>query len=113
MTTQQLLDKKSINTSYTLFLPMVILREEMKIGPKGQVVIPKAIRKIKGFVPGSKVVFEFKDNKVVIRKSRSDEVLNVFREIARSGPSVRIDPNKAYDEMMEERMKKVMKHVRR
>jgi len=32
-----------------------MLKEEMKIGPKGQVVIPKAFRKSLGLHPGNKV----------------------------------------------------------
>lgn len=34
-----------------------MLEEEMTVGPKGQVVIPKAMRKALKIHPGSKVIF--------------------------------------------------------
>jgi len=40
------------------------------IGPKGQVVIPKIVRKHLGIEPGSEVIFEVKDNEIVIKPSR-------------------------------------------
>ena len=95
---------------------MVILREEMKIGPKGQVVIPRAIRKIKGFVPGSKVVFELEGDLLILtpaRKLTSEEILKVFSETAKSGRPMKFDADKNYDEMMEDRLGWIVTDVRR
>ena len=40
------------------------------LGPKGQVVIPKDVRKHLGVEPGSEVIFEVKENEVVMKPSR-------------------------------------------
>jgi AbrB family looped-hinge helix DNA binding protein len=41
----------------------------MKITTKGQVTIPLAIREKMGMHPDSEVVFEVRDNQVILRKS--------------------------------------------
>lgn len=46
-----------------------------RIGPKGQVVIPKDIRDVLGVEPGSEVVFEVKDEGAIVRPSRSPSQL--------------------------------------
>jgi AbrB family looped-hinge helix DNA binding protein len=60
-----------------------MLREEMKIGPKGQVVIPKAFRKSLGLHAGNKVIFTLTEEGLLLEKPREDAVV-VFEEIARS-----------------------------
>ena len=40
------------------------------IGPKGQVVIPKDVREYLGVEPGSEVVFQVREDEVVMRPSR-------------------------------------------
>jgi AbrB family looped-hinge helix DNA binding protein len=78
-----------------------MLREEMKIGPKGQVVIPKAFRKCLGLQPGNKVIFKLTGEGLLLEKPRADAVA-VFKEIATSGKSVRVKPHE-YVEQLEER----------
>lgn len=41
----------------------------VKVGEKGQVVIPKAIREAAGLHPGDSVDVEFRDGKVVLARS--------------------------------------------
>jgi len=41
------------------------------IGPKGQVVIPKDVREHLGVEPGSEVIFEVRENEVVMKPSRA------------------------------------------
>lgn len=48
---------------------MMILKRT--IGPKGQVVIPKDLRRHLGVEPGSEVLFEVRDKEVVMRPSRT------------------------------------------
>lgn len=60
---------------------MIIKRE---LGEKGQVVIPKDIRHLLGLKKGAKIVFEVKDNEVLIRQEKDvDEFLKEFFTIAR------------------------------
>jgi AbrB family looped-hinge helix DNA binding protein len=80
-----------------------MIKEEMKVGPKGQVVIPRVFRKALGLTPGSKVVFELRENGVLLRRPLTDAV-KVFEEVALAGKSVRIKPHE-YVEELEERFK--------
>ena len=74
----------------------------MKIGPKGQVVIPQNMRKALKIGPGSKVIFRLNNNKLILEKPNFDAVA-VFEKIAKNGPSIiKIDPH-AYEEELEER----------
>ena len=57
---------------------MIIERE---VGEKGQVVIPKDIRKFLGLNKGSKVVFEFKDKEIVLKSKDPVEFLEDFLNI--------------------------------
>jgi AbrB family looped-hinge helix DNA binding protein len=60
-----------------------MIREEMKVGPKGQAVIPKVFRKYLGIDPGSNVVVALQGDK--------------------------IHPRYGYDKVMKRRMEKVFK----
>jgi antitoxin PrlF len=64
-----------------------------KLGPKGQVVIPKAIRDRLGLRPGDRVVVEQSDEEVRIRKAVADPaqrraILASLRGALASGPSL-------------------------
>jgi len=49
---------------------MRMLRLKRRLGPKGQVVIPKKIRDVIGIRPGSEVVFEVRGDEVVVKPLR-------------------------------------------
>ncbi len=79
----------------------------MKVGPKGQVVIPRAIRKALKIEPGMKVQITLEDNKAVLEKPAFDAVA-VFRRVANEIHDNReIDPH-AYEEELEERFKRAL-----
>jgi len=78
-----------------------MLKEEMKIGPKGQVVIPKAFRKSLGLHPGNKVIFTLTEDGLLLEKPRED-VTAIFKEIANSGKTVKVKPHE-YVEQLEKR----------
>ena len=83
---------------------------ERKVGSKGQVTIPIAMRKALKISPGSKVIFKLDNDKLTVEKLNFDAVA-VFRRIAKSGKSVsnkEIDPHAAYDEELEERYKRTI-----
>jgi len=89
-----------------------MIKEEMKIGPKGQVVIPKVFRKTMGLHPGSTVIFELEGNKLLIEKPLI-EADKIFEKIANSGKSVKkIHPHEAYEEELEHRWKRIEKHLK-
>lgn len=80
----------------------------MKVGPKGQVVIPRAIRKALKITPGSKVQITLEDNKAILEKPAFDAVA-VFKRVAQSGKSVSyIDPHAAYEEELKERTRRAL-----
>jgi len=71
----------------------------MKVGPKGQVVIPQPLRKTLGIHAGSKIVFKLEAGKLVLEKPTFDSVA-VFETIAKKGRSVKkIDPHAYEDEL--------------
>jgi AbrB family looped-hinge helix DNA binding protein len=76
--------------------------ETRKIGPKGQVVIPKDIRDQLGIMPGERVAIELRDNKVVIQRKRDDTAAMMKQYAAQAG-EVTIDSDKDYAAMMDER----------
>lgn len=78
-----------------------MIEEEMKVGPKGQVVIPRAMRKALKINPGCKVKFKLEDEHLIVEKPSTDSV-NIFTEIAKKGPSVKVDPH-AYEQELESR----------
>lgn len=79
---------------------------KMKVGPKGQVVIPKALREEKKIFPGDVVVFDSLNEGILIEKPKRDVVAD-FEKIAKSGkPITVLDSDKNYDEMMRQRLGK-------
>ena len=77
----------------------------MKVGPKGQVVVPQELRVRTNMVPGSMVLV--KERKGVILLQKAEKTEEIFERIANSGPSLDMktfDPHKAYEESMRSRM---------
>jgi len=79
-----------------------MIQEEMKIGPKGQVVIPKAMRKALKISPGSKVVVKLVEEQVIIEKP-SLSTVSVFEEISKGGPSIAFIEPHLYEKELEKR----------
>ena len=86
---------------------MVILKMKMKIGPKGQVVIPKEMRDEKKIFPGDEVLIELSNEGILIEKPTKDVIAD-FERIAKSGKSInKVDSDKDYAEMMKQRWNKL------
>jgi AbrB family looped-hinge helix DNA binding protein len=56
-----------------------------KVGPKGQVVLPKAMRERHGIQPGDEVVFDDNDEAIVVRRAPSkaevlDDLVGMLRD---------------------------------
>ena len=56
---------------------------ERKVGPKGQVVIPKEIRRITGISPNSKVLISVEDKSVIIKTESREPVWQFMRKFAK------------------------------
>ena len=81
----------------------MFVEEEMKVGPKGQVVIPRIFRSALKISPGSKVVVRLENNRVILEKKKILDAAAEFERIAKSGRSVnRIFPH-LYEEEFENR----------
>jgi AbrB family looped-hinge helix DNA binding protein len=62
---------------------LVRIEFERKVGPKGQVVIPKEIRRIMGISPNSKVLISVEDKSVIIKKESNEPVWQFMRKFAK------------------------------
>ncbi len=89
-----------------------MMQKEVKVGKKGQVVIPKAMWTALKIEPGSKVLFRLEDNKVIIKPFF--DAAAVFQRIAKeTNYNKEIDPHEAYEEELEERRKRTLSGLSR
>ena len=80
-----------------------MLEIRMRVGPKGQVVIPKVLRDIFKIGPGTEVTFSVEAERVVMRATRTDTA-HVFESIAKAGKTVRrLLPHAAYERELRRR----------
>ncbi|HEX9261761.1 MAG TPA: AbrB/MazE/SpoVT family DNA-binding domain-containing protein [Candidatus Bathyarchaeia archaeon] len=79
-----------------------MIEEEMKVGPKGQVVIPRTMRKALRISPGSKVIFKLDDKRLILETPRFDAVATFSRIAKQINYNKKIDPHK-YEQEFEER----------
>ena len=56
-----------------------MIEKEMKVGRKGQVVIPRSMRKALKIEPGSKVLLRLEKDKLILKKLAFDAVA-VFKK---------------------------------
>ncbi|MBI4147732.1 AbrB/MazE/SpoVT family DNA-binding domain-containing protein [Candidatus Woesearchaeota archaeon] len=85
---------------------MVILKQTMTIGPKGQVVIPKIFRQSFHMEPGTEVIFAEREGGIVLEKPPID-ISSVAREAARRiAKHARVDWDKEHYEQIEKRLKR-------
>ena len=85
---------------------MVILKQRMTIGPKGQVVIPIYFRKKYKIFPGDEVIIEETENGILLEKPSID-IVKLAEELAKKikyqGP---IDTKKGHYEQIEKRLRR-------
>lgn len=85
------------------------IQEKMTVGPKGQVVIPKIFRDLENIFPGNEIIFELKDEGILIRKIQYDHIKMaemIAKSISKKHKKITIDSDRDYEEMLEERWKK-------
>lgn len=54
-----------------------------RLGPKGQIVLRRELRKAVGIKPGSLVVETIKDKEIVIKPIREEKIIERVRKIAK------------------------------
>lgn len=87
---------------------------ESKVGPKGQVVIPKPLRKARNIRPGDHVSFREEEGGILIAKPSAEDIISFLEAFARKvNFKGKYDSDKAYDEMMEERFRKLNIRVKK
>ena len=89
---------------------MVILKMKMKVGPKGQVVIPKEIRDEEKIMPGDEIFIELSGKGILIEKPKRDVVAEMEKIANSIGYKGKIDPH-AYEEELEERWRKASRRI--
>ena len=73
------------------------IQQKMTVGMKGQVVIPKIFREAEKIMPGNEVIFELKDEGILIRKKEEKDVIKIMEQIAKSGRKLKkYDSDKGY-----------------
>ncbi|MBL7206202.1 MAG: AbrB/MazE/SpoVT family DNA-binding domain-containing protein [Candidatus Aenigmarchaeota archaeon] len=79
---------------------------ERKVGPKGQVVIPKEIRKSLGIYPNMKVFLFVSDHTVMINKTKKG-IADIFEDLVeKDGKYVKkINTDRFYEKEIKERWK--------
>ena len=82
-----------------------MLEIRVRVGPKGQVVIPQVFRKALKIAPKSEMIFKLEDNILIIKKPRKD-VIKTFEMIAKSRPMFtrKMHPHEAYEEELAMRL---------
>jgi AbrB family looped-hinge helix DNA binding protein len=76
---------------------VTMIAEKMRVGPKGQVVIPSVFRKILKISPGSHVVFKLERDRVILETDIQDPI-RVFETVSKKGKSIsKVNPH-AYEE---------------
>ncbi len=82
-----------------------LIEFERKLGPKGQVVIPKEIRRILKLKSSSKVFLTLDENNIIL-KSKTKNRTSSLRDILKMGkPIEKIDLDSLYNEKMQRRVK--------
>ena len=77
---------------------MQTLKLKSKIGPKGQVVIPKPIRDQFGLKPGSDVYFRAENKDIIIENKSGKEILEeLLNRFPKRKMPDRIDWDEIYD----------------
>ncbi len=75
-----------------------------KIGPKGQVVVPKYARDFLGIKEGSSVILEVKEDSVVLKPEKSaEQAVKDYVSVVKKKLVREVDVKKVLQEEMEER----------
>ena len=86
-----------------------MVRIRTKVGPKGQIVIPKVFRDEYNISPGDEVIFE-ENNQALLVKRYKEDIVKFFEETAKKIKLRKFDLH-AIEEQYEERWKKAQRYT--
>ena len=75
----------------------------MRVGPKGQVVIPASLRQAMKIGPGSEIVFRLEKDKVIIDTPKLEDPVQTLENIALKGKSISKVDLHSYEDEIESR----------
>jgi bifunctional DNA-binding transcriptional regulator/antitoxin component of YhaV-PrlF toxin-antitoxin module len=78
--------------------------EEIKVGPRGQVVMPPAFCSALKIAPGSKVIVRLEKDRVIVKKKVTIDATVELEKLAKRGRSVDRIPPHMYEEQFETTM---------
>ena len=90
----------------------ILLKQKTRVGPKGQIVIPKSIRESEKLYPGTEVLVELTGEGIKIEPLIQEDPIAVFERIAKSVDKKRLktlDILHGYEEELELRWQKARK----
>lgn len=83
---------------------MVRIKIRMKVGQKGQIVIPKVVREYMGIKPGDEIVMEVREKEVIISPGVGPEdFIESFCSIVRKKLTNKVDLERLLEQEVEER----------
>jgi len=74
------------------------MEKKMKVGSKGQVVIPKEIREITGIKENTEVVVSLNNDSIIIRKLKPENYLSYYKSTYSKKLKNNVDINKILDD---------------
>ena len=93
-----------MNIGFTFSYHVVRMRVLRKIGPKGQIVIPKIIRDYLGIKPGDTVVMEVREGEIaIIPGTDPREFVESFCSVVKEKLTEKIDLERLIESEVEER----------
>ncbi len=87
---------------------------ETKVGPKGQILVPKLLREEFNILPGDFVILKETERGLLIEKSTENPIRkmeDIAKKYGKKG--IKIDPHKAYEEELEEKWSKLKNRVKK
>ncbi|MCX8183372.1 MAG: AbrB/MazE/SpoVT family DNA-binding domain-containing protein [Crenarchaeota archaeon] len=84
---------------------MVRMRIKRRIGPKGQVVIPKIVREALGIQPGDEIIMEVREKELLVKPEMDPEkFVEEFCSTGRKKLTRKIDLRRIMEEEAEDRL---------
>ena len=84
----------------------ILIKQKTKVGPKGQIVIPKSIRDGERLYPGTEVFVEWTDEGIKIEPMTHEDPIAVFERIAKSVKKRDVNSKHSYEEQLVRRWKR-------